>query len=283
MGLFSSIGRALSSAVSSIVDPLVGAVGGVLSTAVTSLAPALTAIAPIAGGLISGAGGLQGLFGGAPGVLGSAPSSAGGAAAVAQQRFARGGAIPAGFVGTPGFGPITNAALFPAFNPSQLPSRPQFGLSQLFQSQIPRPPPFQTTAFNQFNRLGAPLGPTFRPFQPSGFTGRGSPGFGPSGAQPFGQTAGFPPQPAFGAAQSVIPAGIFPQPPGQPQFAQQFTRPAPSFGGGFGGGFGRGFGGGGFGGFGGGFAPSFGGGFGGGFGGFGGGGGFRGFGGFGGF
>jgi len=276
MGLFSSIGRALSSAVTSIVTPLVGAVGGLASQAVTSLAPALTAIAPIAGGLIQGAGGLQGLFGGAAGVLGAAPSSAGGSAAVVQQRFARGGQVPPGFVGTQGFGPISNAALFPAFNPAQLPSRAQFGISQLVQSQIPRPPPFQTTAFNQFNRLGAPLGPTFRPFQPSGFTGRGSPGFGPSAAQPFGQTAGFPPQPTFGT-QAVIPAGIFPQPPGGPQFAQQFApQPARGFGG---------FGGGGFGG----FRPSFGGGFGGGgfggFGGFGGGGfggfgGFRGFGGF---
>ncbi len=266
MGLFSSIGRFLGSAVTGLVTPLVGAIGGVVQAA----APLLTTLAPIAGGLIQGAGGLQGLFGGEPGVLGAVPSSAGGAAAVAQQRVAKGGQIPAGFVGTPGFGPISNAALFPAFNPSQLPARPQFGLSQLLQSQIPRPPPFQTTAFNQINRLGAPLGPTFRPFQPSGFTGRGSPGFGPAGAQPFGQVAGFPPQPTFGA-RSVIPAGIFPQPPGGPQFAQQFAPQfAPRGFGGFGG-----FGGGGFGGR----------GFGGGFGGFGAGGfgGFRGFGGFGGF
>lgn len=149
------------------------------------------AVAPIAVPLLLGGVGAAILPQLLPGILGTPPSSAGGAGAVAQQALT-GPRCPVGFVGgRSNSSPIARAAFSPGFDVNRLPARSRFAGQQFGQFGT-IPPPFafpQTTGFSQ-QSFGAPLAPSFRPFQPSFRSGR----FGFSGQAPAGFSQGFDPQ-----------------------------------------------------------------------------------------
>jgi len=201
MGLFSSIKRNISRALSDVRD-----IG-------KALVPTLV---PLALGGIAGFGlsrFLPKLLAGGPPM--GAELGAGGVGAVVQanlQRFRP----PIGFLGNQvsSANPLFRAATSPGFNVNALPARPDQGRNALIAQllQLLQGPAQQTTSFNQ-GALGATVAPSFRPFASSFRAG----GFGFSG--------GFRPGFSRGLA---------------PQFPQQFAQPRVGGFGGFGG-FGGGF------------------------------------------
>lgn len=216
MGLFSSFIESVTGGIADVVGAVAGGVTQVLGAAAPIIQTVAPLAAPLLGQFIGGRQQLDFLR-----LQQATPGGGAGAVAASNALTPR---TNIGFLGNQltGANPITRAQIFPPFDTSRLPSRPQFGLIELLQALLPQFQFPQTTSFRQ-QGFGASVSPGFRPFTPSFRSGQ----LGTQGQFFPGVSQGFAPQ-VPGVATPFVGGQAGPLSPASQAIFNEITQRTPA-------------------------------------------------------